>query len=197
MTVPVHGLSAPPEISKTHRYCAVHPAHRCSAAASRESGAAPLNSEGQFLSQRIAAAVPPAPSPGPLPAAGHGDTGHSLSIADRLQQLESTLQPLSQEARYHKIMALGKGLPAYPKQHMVPAHKVKGCQSTVYLRVFEAADGKLHFEGASDALISSGRTGPDGHLHPTAPDMHPTAPNDHSAARGMHLITLDVHLACT
>lgn len=59
------------------------------------------------------------------------------------------------EARYQKIIEVGKKLPHVPSNQKIPGNIVKGCQSTVYL-VTEVKDGALYFQAESDALISSG-----------------------------------------
>lgn len=60
-----------------------------------------------------------------------------------------------EESRYRKIIELGRSQPHLDEIHKVPENIVKGCQSTMYLHS-SLKDGKVHFEGESDALISSG-----------------------------------------
>lgn len=60
-----------------------------------------------------------------------------------------------EQEKYEKIIALGKETPQMDEQFKTPENKVHGCQSTMYLHsTFEG--GKVYFEAASDALISSG-----------------------------------------
>ena len=59
------------------------------------------------------------------------------------------------EARYQKIIELGKTLPAYPPHLMTPEHIVSGCQSIVYL-ASTLENGKVQFHIHSEALISAG-----------------------------------------
>ncbi|HTQ70421.1 MAG TPA: SufE family protein [Acidocella sp.] len=57
--------------------------------------------------------------------------------------------------RYEFIIELGRKLPPYPAEWQDEAHRVRGCQSQVWLASAEK-DGKLWFTGASDAAIVSG-----------------------------------------
>lgn len=59
------------------------------------------------------------------------------------------------EQLYEKIIELGRTLPSYPKELKTPEWIVKGCQSVMYLHA-EIQEGKLHFQAASEALISAG-----------------------------------------
>jgi len=90
-------------------------------------------------------ALPEAPAGGGIPA--------------REAILRALFSPLTLEERYRRLMAMGRGLPAYPAGSRHPGDKVPGCQSTVYLRAKgagDATDRRMHFEGESDALISAG-----------------------------------------
>lgn len=59
------------------------------------------------------------------------------------------------EDRYRHVIEQGKAMEPLPEALRVPATKVDGCASQVWLHAsFE--DGKLHFDGASDAMIVSG-----------------------------------------
>jgi len=59
------------------------------------------------------------------------------------------------EEKYTKVIELGRSLNSYPKEAKTPEHLVKGCQSQLYLKsAFK--DGLMHFQAASDALISAG-----------------------------------------
>tara|TARA_B110000977_G_C10790163_1_gene382127 strand:+ start:266 stop:676 length:411 start_codon:yes stop_codon:yes gene_type:complete len=59
------------------------------------------------------------------------------------------------EDRYRHVIDQGKSMEALPEALRVPALKVDGCASQVWLHS-EMKDGKLHFDGASDAMIVSG-----------------------------------------
>ena len=59
------------------------------------------------------------------------------------------------EDRYRHVIDQGKAMDPLEQALCVPATKVDGCASQVWLHaVFE--QGKLHFDGASDAMIVSG-----------------------------------------
>lgn len=59
------------------------------------------------------------------------------------------------EAKYERIIKLGRGLKAMDLLHKVPENLVRGCQSRMYLYSCRAGD-KVLFEAESDALISAG-----------------------------------------
>jgi cysteine desulfuration protein SufE len=59
------------------------------------------------------------------------------------------------EDRYRHVIDLGKEMEALADALRVPATKVDGCASQVWLHA-EMRDGRLHFDGASDAMIVSG-----------------------------------------
>lgn len=62
---------------------------------------------------------------------------------------------LNEEAKYKKIIELGRQQPPLDAQHQVPDNLVKGCQSTMYLH--SQSHGKdISFSASADALISSG-----------------------------------------
>ena len=59
------------------------------------------------------------------------------------------------EERYRHVIELGKAMPALDDTFKVPALKVQGCASQVWLRpVIEA--GRFDFQGDSDAMIVRG-----------------------------------------
>lgn len=72
-----------------------------------------------------------------------------------LKNLFSGCPSLNREAIYAKIMELGKKLPPLADTYKTPENIVPGCQSLMHLRSFYQ-EGKMHFEAASNALISSG-----------------------------------------
>jgi len=59
------------------------------------------------------------------------------------------------EDRYRHVIDLGKSMEPLPEALRVPATKVDGCASQVWLHA-QFDDGTLHFDGASDAMIVSG-----------------------------------------
>lgn len=59
------------------------------------------------------------------------------------------------EDRYRHVIELGKAMPAMPDALKVPATKVDGCASQVWIHpVLE--EGRLQFQGDSDAMIVRG-----------------------------------------
>tara|TARA_B100001121_G_C18580190_1_gene569345 strand:- start:454 stop:882 length:429 start_codon:yes stop_codon:yes gene_type:complete len=69
-----------------------------------------------------------------------------------VEKLKSTNDP---KRKYEYILWLGKKLPSPNNEIFVPQNKVKGCVSEVYVRG-TLIDGKLFWEGYSDALITKG-----------------------------------------
>ena len=57
--------------------------------------------------------------------------------------------------RYQYIIDLGRQLPAFPEAEKTEAHKIKGCQSQVWL-VTRARGDCLEFQAISDSAIVSG-----------------------------------------
>ena len=72
---------------------------------------------------------------------------------DRIvERLSTTADP---RRRYEYVLWLAKKLKPFPEELRSEAHKVKGCVSQVYV-VAELHDGKLHWQGDSDAAITKG-----------------------------------------
>ena len=72
---------------------------------------------------------------------------------DRIvERLSTTADP---KRRYEYVLWLAKKLKPFPEELRSEAHKVKGCVSQVYV-VAELHDGKLHWQGDSDAAITKG-----------------------------------------
>lgn len=59
------------------------------------------------------------------------------------------------EDKYNYIIELARDLAPYPEQFRDDVHKVRGCQSQVWLHS-ELKDGKVHLFADSDALIPKG-----------------------------------------
>lgn len=59
------------------------------------------------------------------------------------------------EERYRHVIELGKAMPPLDDSFKVPAYKVDGCASQVWLRPV-VAGGKFDFQGDSDAMIVRG-----------------------------------------
>lgn len=60
--------------------------------------------------------------------------------------------------KYEYIIDIGKKLPPLPGQFKTEDNKIKGCQSQVWLHA-HMEEGKLIFEGDSDAVIVKGLIG--------------------------------------
>lgn len=76
-----------------------------------------------------------------------------LEKQKKLKELFSSCS--NDEAKYTKIIELGKALPRLHADFKITENLVHGCQSTMYLRSY--LDGqKVNFEAESDALISAG-----------------------------------------
>ena len=60
------------------------------------------------------------------------------------------------EARYKKIIEMGKALPEMPEKLKTEDRKVKGCQSQVWLFASLDEQKSIHYQADSDALIVKG-----------------------------------------
>jgi len=69
-----------------------------------------------------------------------------------VERLSTTADP---RRRYEYVLWLAKKLQPFPEELRSDDHKVKGCVSQVYV-VAELHDGKLHWQGDSDAAITKG-----------------------------------------
>lgn len=80
-----------------------------------------------------------------------------MSIALKQQELieEFTMFPTWME-KYEYIIELGKDLKTLPEELKNEEHLIKGCQSRVWIHASKNADGTLHFEADSDAIITKG-----------------------------------------
>jgi len=59
------------------------------------------------------------------------------------------------EAKYQKIIELGRTLPPLDNRFKTPENQVVGCQSVMYLHAF-LQEGRIFFQADSEALISRG-----------------------------------------
>lgn len=82
------------------------------------------------------------------PAPGSG----SDAFDEMVQRLSSTNDP---KRRYEYVLWLGKKLQPLPDALRQEVYKVKGCASQVYV-VGELRQGRLHWQGDSDAAITKG-----------------------------------------
>lgn len=76
----------------------------------------------------------------------------SATLDRIVERLAATADP---KRRYEYVLWLAKKLQPLPEEHRTEANKVKGCVSQVYV-VGELQDGKLHWQGDSDAAITKG-----------------------------------------
>ena len=74
-------------------------------------------------------------------------------IQDEIVDEFAFLEDWSEKYKY--IIDLGKELEAYPEEHRNEDHKVRGCQSQVWLYA-SLEGGRIHFWGDSDAMIVKG-----------------------------------------
>ena len=76
--------------------------------------------------------------------------------SEKLDQIVARLQGTADpKRRYEYVLWLAKKLQPLPDVFRNDSFKVKGCVSQVYV-VAELVDGKLHWQGDSDAAITKG-----------------------------------------
>lgn len=79
-----------------------------------------------------------------------------MSIEKKVQDIKEDLDFFEDELqKYEYIIDLGKKLEPLDNEFKVPANIVHGCTSQVWL-ISEQKDGKLYFNGTSDAIIVKG-----------------------------------------
>ena len=72
------------------------------------------------------------------------------------EEIAETFEFLDEwEERYRHVIDLGKAMPPLDDSFKVPALKVDGCASQVWLRPM-VTDGRFEFQGESDAMIVRG-----------------------------------------
>jgi cysteine desulfuration protein SufE len=76
----------------------------------------------------------------------------SSALDQIVQRLAGTADP---RRRYEYVLWLAKKLDPLPEEFRNDAFKVKGCVSQVYV-VGQLQDGRLHWQGDSDAAITKG-----------------------------------------
>lgn len=79
-------------------------------------------------------------------------TSGSTELDAIIQRLAGTSDP---RRRYEYVLWLAKGLAPLPEEFRQEVFKVKGCVSQVYV-VAQLSDGRLHWQGDSDAAITKG-----------------------------------------
>lgn len=80
-----------------------------------------------------------------------------MSLAARAEELNRTFARLPDwEARYKKIIEIGRAMPEMSDVLKTEEAKVKGCQSQVWLHANLDDAGRVHFQADSDAMIVKG-----------------------------------------
>lgn len=80
-----------------------------------------------------------------------------MSIAQKqIELIEEFAMFPSWMEKYEYIIELGKDLKTLPESLKNDDHLIKGCQSRVWISASKNADGTLHFEADSDAIITKG-----------------------------------------
>lgn len=81
----------------------------------------------------------------------------STNIADRQLAIVREFSALNDwEARYKKLVEIGRALPELPEEKRTEEARVKGCQSQVWMHAHLNSSGQVVFEADSDALIVRG-----------------------------------------
>ncbi len=79
-----------------------------------------------------------------------------VTLSERQKQIVAEFAGLHDwEERYKKLIEIGKSLPELPDAKKLEDFKVKGCQSQVWMHA-RLEDGRIIFEGDSDALLVRG-----------------------------------------
>jgi len=78
------------------------------------------------------------------------------SVEKILQRFRRLSDP---KQRYEQLILYGQKLPPFPEADKIPANKVPGCVSQVYVTARLDEQGKVIFAGDADALISKGFVG--------------------------------------
>ncbi|WP_293340413.1 SufE family protein [Microcoleus sp. CAWBG58] len=77
------------------------------------------------------------------------------TLAKIVQRFQRHSDP---KQRYEQLLWYAKRLPPFPESNKLPENKVSGCVSQVYITA-TLADGKVSFEGDSDAQLVKGLVG--------------------------------------
>ncbi|ARA92489.1 Fe-S metabolism protein SufE [Rhodothermaceae bacterium RA] len=78
------------------------------------------------------------------------------TIAEREQEIIDAFALFDDwMGRYEYLIDLGRELPPLDAAYKTDAYKIHGCQSQVWIRA-EERDGRIYYEGDSDALITRG-----------------------------------------
>lgn len=83
----------------------------------------------------------------------------SASSAARPASIDKLVKRFQKAAdpkrRYEQLLWFAKKLEAFPEEAKTDENKVKGCVSQVFV-IASLEDGKLHYQGESDAQITKG-----------------------------------------
>ncbi|AFY69967.1 Fe-S metabolism associated SufE [Thalassoporum mexicanum PCC 7367] len=81
-------------------------------------------------------------------------------LPESIDRLLKRFQRLSDpKQRYEQLILYGQKLAAFPESAKLPENKVPGCVSQVYVTASLDQNGKVVYQGESDALISKGFVG--------------------------------------
>ena len=75
-----------------------------------------------------------------------------IKLSNQVEKLKNSDDP---KRKYEYILWLGKKLKIPNNNILIPENKVQGCVSEVFVKAF-LLEGKLYWEGYSDALITKG-----------------------------------------
>ena len=75
-----------------------------------------------------------------------------INLSNLVEKLKNSKDP---KRKYEYILWLGKKLKEPDRNILIPANKVRGCVSEVFVKA-TLKEGKLYWEGYSDALITKG-----------------------------------------
>ena len=108
----------------------------------------------------IAAPVSPAnTSPDTLANTTSTTTESGSSLPESLAKVVKKFARIDDPKRgYELLIWFAKKLPTFPDADRLPANKVQGCTSQVYITA-ACAEGKMHFQGDSDSQLVKGLVG--------------------------------------
>lgn len=111
---------------------------------------------------------------------------------DAFEEIAETFAFLDDwEERYRHVIDLGRAMPALDPAFRVPATKVEGCASQVWIRPV-LHEGRFGFEGDSDAMIVRGLIAV---LHALYADVPVAEIGGIDAGRELARLGLDAHLS--
>ena len=85
------------------------------------------------------------------------ENGTATALEGRINKLTQDFnQDNDWEARYKRVIDMGKAVPELAPEFRVVTYKVKGCQSQVWLHAALGKEGHMNLVGDSDAVIVRG-----------------------------------------